>query len=546
LQDKYNVVPDKDPQSLEEAKAVLDQVRKRKRLGTKPFDSLRLDWLQACATYWTAKEGLKQDAKTKADVEFCLANQLLELEEVRNKYVAEELKAKKVPDLRKMCADEIMLGSLECVKEPWLFGKKAYLIGLLSAIQTQPGGMRAFVTKKLNKIQAVQEKMVYQETRIKFFKDALENEKIKAAEEMLKDDMRELEAKIKKEEFDKLQGEKKKAQDRRREENEKIRAKQKQDKLDEQIKKIKEDRVRELAEAKDKAAALAKEKEEAAQKRAAVDEARSRKEHADLVKAQERARVLEAKQNALNEKNGSLKLHVSLAGSWRVKRQGHVRVREIPDDAGKPTMYKYFRDNVEGEGGVLDKDEKRMWLKLKTPDTGFILIDERPLVPPKQISGSVTVPPTRISAIGSNKSHVGLETKSGAGSQEAEEAPLIEKIRYEVGVNEYDEDMWKVHFSDLQAFKVALHKRPLQSGCSKCSRALTFQNLVSRTFAATLKFLPTPGGSCRRLANKTLPTNLTLRALRPQCGPQCPRPNRPRQCCCAPPMAFLQTGSAPR
>ena len=527
-------MPDQDPQSLEEAKAVLDHVRKRKRIGRKPFDSLRLDWLQACVTYWTAKEGLKQDAKTKADVEFCLANQLLELEEVRNKYVAKELHAKKVPDLRKMCADEVMLGSLECVKEPWLFGKKAYFVGLLSAIQTKPGGMRAFVTKKLNKIQAVQEKMVYQETRIKFFKDALENEKIKAAEEMLKEDMRELEAKIKKEEFDKAQGEKKRAQDKRREENQERREKQKQDKLDEQIKKIKEDRARELAEAKDKAAALAKENEEAAQKKAALDEARARKDDADLVKA---ARELEAKQNALNEKNLSLKLDDSLAGSWRVKRQGHVRVREIPDDAGKPSVYKYFRDNVEGEGGVLDKDEKRMWLKLKPPDAGFILIDESPLVPPKRFSGSVTsaAPPSRISAIGSNKSNV--KSKS-----EAEGAPLIEKIRYEVGVNDYNEDMWNVHFSDLKAFKVAVHKSPLQSCFSKYTRALTFENFVSSTFAVTRKFRPTPDGSCRRQAKKTqtLPTNRTLLC------PQCPRAHQPRQCCCAPPTASLQTGSTPR
>jgi hypothetical protein len=58
---------------------------------------------------------------------------------VRNKYVAEELNAKKVPDLRKMCADEVTLGSLEFVKEPWLFGKKAYLVGLLSAILSKPG-----------------------------------------------------------------------------------------------------------------------------------------------------------------------------------------------------------------------------------------------------------------------------------------------------------------------------------------------------------------------------------------------------------------------
>ena len=135
--------------------------------------------------YWTAKEGLSKDAKTKADVEFCLANDLLEVEDETNKYDTLELNALTVPVLRKMCADEVASGGLENVAEPMLFGKKKYLVEQLSGILTQPSGMREFVNKKLNKIEAVGEKMAYQQTRIKFFKDALEDAKLQAAQAVL-------------------------------------------------------------------------------------------------------------------------------------------------------------------------------------------------------------------------------------------------------------------------------------------------------------------------------------------------------------------------
>ena len=47
LLDKYKVVPDQDPESLEEAKHLMQQVRSRKGSGLQqPFDSLRLDWIQ--------------------------------------------------------------------------------------------------------------------------------------------------------------------------------------------------------------------------------------------------------------------------------------------------------------------------------------------------------------------------------------------------------------------------------------------------------------------------------------------------------------------
>ena len=140
---------------------------------------------QTCVAYWTAKEGLSKDAKTKADVEFCLANDLLEVEDETNKYDTLELNALTVPVLRKMCADEVASGGLENVAEPMLFGKKKYLVEQLSGILTQPSGMREFVNKKLNKIEAVGEKMAYQQTRIKFFKDALEDAKLQAAQAVL-------------------------------------------------------------------------------------------------------------------------------------------------------------------------------------------------------------------------------------------------------------------------------------------------------------------------------------------------------------------------
>ena len=135
--------------------------------------------------YLTAKEGLKKDAKTKADVEYCLANHLLEVEDETSKYDALELNALSVPDLRKMCADEVASGRLESVAEPWLFGKKAFLVRQLSAVQKAPSGMREFVNKKLHKQEAVSDKMAYQQTRIKVFKDALEDAKIQAADALL-------------------------------------------------------------------------------------------------------------------------------------------------------------------------------------------------------------------------------------------------------------------------------------------------------------------------------------------------------------------------
>lgn len=56
------------------------------------------------------------------------------------------------------------------VKEPMLFGKRAYLEGLLLKVMRTPTGTRLFVEKKLNKLNALSEAMEYQLTRISHFK----------------------------------------------------------------------------------------------------------------------------------------------------------------------------------------------------------------------------------------------------------------------------------------------------------------------------------------------------------------------------------------
>ena len=44
---KYEVVPDPDPQSLQEAKHLMEQVRARKGSALQqPFDRQRLDWIK--------------------------------------------------------------------------------------------------------------------------------------------------------------------------------------------------------------------------------------------------------------------------------------------------------------------------------------------------------------------------------------------------------------------------------------------------------------------------------------------------------------------
>jgi len=49
---KYAVVPDPDPQSLQEAKHLMEQVRARKGSALQqPFDRQRLDWIQVWAKH---------------------------------------------------------------------------------------------------------------------------------------------------------------------------------------------------------------------------------------------------------------------------------------------------------------------------------------------------------------------------------------------------------------------------------------------------------------------------------------------------------------
>ena len=197
LHEKHRVEPEKDPESLEEAKAMcrlLQRVINTPKMG--PYDRLKLDWLKAHVTYWVAFEDIQVDAAKKANVEFCLENDLLELEDDSPKYSKQVLLDKKVPELRKLAAAE----EIE-VAEPFLFGKKAYFVGILAGVKPKVGGMREFVQKKIDKIELVKAQMAYAQERITFFKEKLEDAKVAAAEAIEREETEALEEGYLRQEF---------------------------------------------------------------------------------------------------------------------------------------------------------------------------------------------------------------------------------------------------------------------------------------------------------------------------------------------------------
>lgn len=288
LKHKYKVVPETDPESFAEAKTAYTAVKRV--IGSpmqSPFDSLKVDWLKAHVSYWASSEGLKRDTAKKKDVEFCMENNLFELEDDSPKYSEEDLQKKNAAELRKMCRSEEVPFT-----EPFLFGKKAYFVSLLKEVRPAAGGMREFVSKKLNKLQVVEAAMAYQKERIAHFKNMLEDAKIAAAQREHDDEAKVLETKFKKVEFEKKQAETEAVYAAKRAANEIKREEKKEAKLQRQIGELKMQRAKDKEKAKETSAAAAKKREEEdiqKQRQLEIVQGRAAAEHSADIKAQANA-----------------------------------------------------------------------------------------------------------------------------------------------------------------------------------------------------------------------------------------------------------------
>jgi len=447
LQSKYKVEPERDPESLGEAKgayAIVNRV-----VGTpmqRNFDPLRVDWLKAHISYWAASEGLQSDAAKKKDVEFCLQNNLLELENDVPKYAVEDLQTKNIVALRQMCeSDEVLF------TEPFLFGKKAYFVGLLKEVRTGAGGMREFVSKKLNKIQVVELAMAYQQERITHFKNILEDAKIKAAQRELDDEAKLLEAKFKKLEFEKQEAKNEAVYAEKRAENESKREVKREAKLQRQIEELKMQRAKDKEAAKNSSADATMRVHEEALKQALHTQQQldieTRTAAAKVVRDAQAQAQFEAAEAAKERQFGANNSNFdhSRAGTWIVVWKGHVRVRDIPSDESGVLEYKYCRERMEG-AGTITNEKGEEWLKLAAPHKGYILIDSRPSA--AQSCGVSVKPQGAVTAASVYASSVVAEVQSAN----------VEFVTFHVGYNGYDMAQWYAELSDLELFqKLAGH-----------------------------------------------------------------------------------------
>ena len=395
LRDKYKVEPEKDPESLAEAREEYQAVRKM--VGTPhagPFDRFKADWLKAQVAWWTASEGLKTDEEKQKNVQWCLDNGVLDLEEEAPKYERGDLEGKDVKQLRKLCQEE----KLDC-KEPILFGKKAFLVEQLAAVKKPPSGMREFIKKKLNKPDYVRnEVLTNQMDNIKRFKETLEAARVQAAKSELDEKEKELSAKFKKAQWERRQAKIEAERAAKRAARQQEREERKQAKRNKQI----EDEV-----ARREADKL--EKARKAEQAARLAELEARKQQAREAE-QAQQRQLACQNDQISESFNAI-VDTSRGGTWVVTWQGPVRVRELPLDTARPLAFHSHRDYLEAVG-VVEGEDGREWLKLASPDKGFVLV----------------------------------------GSQQSQ-ACNVERVDYHVGYNGYAQAQWDAKLEQLADFK---------------------------------------------------------------------------------------------
>lgn len=326
------------------------------------------------------------------------------------------LESKDVKQLRQLCQDEQLQ-----VREPLLFGKKAYLVGELGKVKAPPSGLREFVRKKLEKPDYVRnEVMSNQMANIKRFKETLENAKMAAAQAQLAEKEKDLSAKFKKVAWERKQGRLEAQRAARRAEKERLKEEAKQAK---RAKQIEEELAKREAEKLEKQ----KKAEQEARRQEAEAEKQRRREEA---LATEQARQLE--QSSQNDRLSELFNAVvddTRRGTWVVVWGGPVRVRELPRDSSRSLAFYKPRDYVEAVGVVTCEDDGREWLKLAAPDKGFVLI-----------GGG-----------------------QGAG---ATAAPIVEMVTHHVGYNGYQQSQWDAQLELLADFKTThghTHVWPSQS-----------------------------------------------------------------------------------